>query len=114
EDPNLLDAGKRAVTLVAGGSYMSHADSFAISRGGHLDVCVLGTYEVTADGDLANWSLGGTTVPAVGGAMDLAVGARNVYVMTQHNVKDGSPKLVRRTTLPLTAASVVTRIYTDL
>lgn len=114
EDLNLVDAGKRPVTLVPGGSYMSHADSFAVIRGRHLDACVLGAYEVAANGDLANWSLGGNSVPAVGGAMDLAVGAKAVYVMTSHNSKDGSPKLVQRTSLPLTAPGVVTRIYTDL
>ena len=113
EDPNLVDAGKRAVTLVRGGAYMSHADSFALIRGRHLDACVLGAYEVAANGDLANWSLGGN-VPAVGGAMDLAVGAKRVFVMTQHCSKDGRPKLVAHTTLPLTAAGVVTRVFTDV
>lgn len=114
EDPNLVDAGKRPVTLLPGGAYMTHTDSFAIIRGGHLDACVLGAYEVAANGDLANWSLGGTTVPAVGGAMDLAVGAQRVWVMTRHTSADGRPKLVRRTDLPLTAAAVVSRIFTDL
>ncbi|HEY3484607.1 MAG TPA: 3-oxoacid CoA-transferase subunit B, partial [Ilumatobacteraceae bacterium] len=113
EDPNLVDAGKRAVTLVPGGAYMSHADSFALIRGRHLDACVLGAYEVAANGDLANWSLG-DNVPAVGGAMDLAVGAKRVFVMTQHCSKDGRPKLLATTTLPLTAAGVVTRVFTDL
>jgi len=113
EDPNLVDAGKRAVTLVRGGAYMSHADSFALIRGRHLDACVLGAYEVAANGDLANWSLG-DNIPAVGGAMDLAVGAKRVIVMTQHSSKGGRPKLVGCTTLPLTAAGVVTRVFTDL
>jgi 3-oxoadipate CoA-transferase beta subunit len=113
EDPNLVDAGKRAVTLRRGGAYMSHADSFALIRGRHLDACIMGAYEVAANGDLANWSLG-DNIPAVGGAMDLAIAARAVFVMTQHNSKDGKPKLVGRTTLPLTASGVVTRVFTDL
>jgi 3-oxoadipate CoA-transferase beta subunit len=114
EDPNLVDAGKRPVTLVAGGAYMTHSDSFAIIRCGHLDACVLGAYEVGANGDLANWSLGGSTVPAVGGAMDLAVGARAVWVMSRHTNSRDRPKLVHRTRLPITAAGVVSRVYTDL
>jgi 3-oxoadipate CoA-transferase beta subunit len=113
EDWDLIDAGKRPVTLVPGGSYFSHADSFAMIRGLHLDACVLGAYEVAANGDLANWSLG-DNVPAVGGAMDLAVGAKRVFVMTQHVSNRGAPKLVSRTRLPLTAAGVVTRVFTDL
>ncbi len=113
EDPNLVDAGKLAVTLVTGGSYMSHADSFAIIRGRHLDASVMGGYEVSAAGDLANWSLGGD-VPAVGGAMDLAVGARTVFAMMRHNAKSGAPKLVSTTALPLTAPGVVSRVYTEL
>ncbi len=113
EDPDLIDAGKRCTTLVAGGSFMSHADSFALIRGGHLDATVLGAYEVSAAGDLANWSLG-ERVPAVGGAMDLAVGARRVLVMTQHIRRDGTAKLVAVPTLPLTAAGVVTTVFTDL
>jgi 3-oxoadipate CoA-transferase beta subunit len=113
EDPNLVDAGKRAVTLARGGAYISHADSFALIRGGHLDACVLGAYEVAANGDLANWSLG-SNVPAVGGAMDLAIAAKRVLVMTQHSTADERPKLVARTGLPLTAAGVVTLVFTEL
>ncbi|MGD9996838.1 MAG: 3-oxoacid CoA-transferase subunit B [Ilumatobacteraceae bacterium] len=113
EDPNLVDAGKQAVTLAPGGAYISHADSFALIRGGHLDACVLGAYEVAANGDLANWSLG-SNVPAVGGAMDLAIGAERVLVMTQHCTADGRAKLVHRTSLPLTAAGVVTLVFTEL
>lgn len=113
EDLDLIDAGKRCTTLVVGGCFMSHADSFALIRGGHLDATVLGAYEVSAAGDLANWSLG-EQVPAVGGAMDLAVGARRVFVMTQHVKRDGTPKLVAATTLPLTAAGVVSTVFTDL
>ena len=112
-DANLVDAGKRPVTLLRGGAYMTHADSFALIRGRHLDACVLGAYEVAANGDIANWSLG-DNVPAVGGAMDLAIGAKQVIVMMQHCNKDGRPKLVDRVGLPLTATGVVTRIFTDL
>ena len=111
EDPNLIDAGKAPVGLVPGGSYISHADSFAIIRGGHLDVSVMGALQVSAGGDLANW-WSGQAVPGVGGAMDLAVGAREVFVMMRH-LSQGQSKLVAECTLPLTARGVVTRIYTE-
>ncbi|MCD0505972.1 3-oxoacid CoA-transferase subunit B, partial [Bordetella petrii] len=111
---NLINAGKQPVTLLTGGSFFHHADSFAMMRGGHLDICVMGGMQVSAEGDLANWSLGRPgQPPAVGGAMDLAVGARRVYIMMEHNAKDGSPKIVQHCTLPLTGAGVVSRVYTD-
>ncbi|MBO9330260.1 3-oxoacid CoA-transferase subunit B [Achromobacter xylosoxidans] len=114
-DLDLINAGKQPVTLLAGGSYFHHADSFAMMRGGHLDICVMGGMQVAANGDLANWSLGRPgEPPAVGGAMDLAVGARSVYIMMEHTTKSGEPKIVERCTYPLTGAGVVNRIYTDL
>jgi 3-oxoadipate CoA-transferase beta subunit len=113
-DPDLINAGKDRVTVVAGGCYMSHADSFALIRGGHLDLAVLGGFEVSSSGDLANWAGEGDTVPAVGGAMDLAVGARDVWVAMTHTSPTGTPKLVEKCTLPLTAAGVVSRVYTDV
>jgi 3-oxoadipate CoA-transferase beta subunit len=113
EDWDLVDAGKIPVTLALGGSYISHADSFAIIRGGHLDVCVLGGYQVSRNGDLANWN-DGEGIPAVGGAMDLALGARTRIVMMRHTDKQGRPKLLQECTLPLTARNCVHRIYTDL
>ena len=112
EDWDLIDAGKRAITLAAGGCYFSHADSFAMIRGGHLDLAVLGAFEVSARGDLANWHPG-TGVPAVGGAMDLAVGAKDVWVMMWHADGDGSPKIVADCRLPITGREVVSRVYTN-
>ncbi|WP_394826061.1 3-oxoacid CoA-transferase subunit B [Pendulispora albinea] len=111
----LINAGKQHVTLQTGGSYMHHADSFAIIRGGHLDLCVLGAYEVAENGDIANWATSeADTAPAVGGAMDLAVGAKRIWVMMEHTTKEGAPRLVHRCTYPLTALGVVQRIYTNL
>jgi 3-oxoadipate CoA-transferase beta subunit len=112
EDPDLVDAGKAAITLVRGGSFVSHADSFAMIRGGHLDIAVLGAFQVSAKGDLANWDNGGGKIPAIGGAMDLAVGAKEVWVMI--SLSDGRVKLVDECSYPLTAAGIVTRIYSDL
>ncbi len=115
EDPELINAGKQLVTLLPGGAYVHHTDSFMIMRGGHLDVSVLGAFQVSASGDLANWAtLDDDFPPAVGGAMDLAVGARRVLVLMTHTSPDGSPKLFSRCTFPLTAAHVVDRVYTDL
>ncbi|WGJ89446.1 3-oxoacid CoA-transferase subunit B [Achromobacter mucicolens] len=112
---DLINAGKQPVTLLTGGSYFHHADSFAMMRGGHLDICVMGGMQVAANGDLANWSLNKPDeAPAVGGAMDLAVGARSVFIMMEHNSRNGDPKIVERCTYPLTGAGVVDRIYTDL
>ncbi|MCW0208077.1 3-oxoacid CoA-transferase subunit B [Achromobacter veterisilvae] len=114
-DLDLINAGKQPVTLLEGGAYFHHADSFAMMRGGHLDICVMGGMQVAANGDLANWSLGRPgEAPAVGGAMDLAVGARSVYIMMEHNARNGDPKIVERCAYPLTGAGVVDRIYTDL
>src|SRR5690348_9253834 len=115
EDPDLINAGKQPVTLLRGGAYFHHADSFAMMRGGHLDFCILGAFQVSARGDLANWHTGAPdAIPAVGGAMDLAVGAKNVLVMMEHLAKDGKSKIVERCSYPLTGARCVTRIYTDL
>jgi len=115
EDPELINAGKDLVTLLPGGAYVHHTDSFMIMRGGHLDVSVLGAFQVSASGDLANWATNDESYPpAVGGAMDLAVGARRVLVLTTHMTSDGRPKLLERCTYPLTAAGVVDRVYTDL
>lgn len=111
-DLDLINAGKKPVTILPGGSFCHHADSFAMIRGGHIDFCVLGAMEVSIKGDLANWSTG-KGIPAVGGAMDLVAGAKNVFVMTQHLTKEGSPKLVKKCSLPLTGASVVSRVYSD-
>lgn len=113
-DPDLINAGKIPVTELPGASYFHHADSFAMMRGGHLDVCVLGAYQVSATGDLANWSTGQPgAIPAVGGAMDLAIGAKDVYVLMKLMGKDGSCKLVDKCTYPLTGVGCVTRVYTD-
>ncbi len=115
ELPELINAGKRPVTMVPGAAFFHHADSFAMIRGGHLDVCVLGAMQVSAGGDLANWSTGAPgAIPAVGGAMDLVAGVETILVITQHTTKKGHPKLVAECTYPLTGKGVVSRIYTDL
>ncbi|AMO92940.1 3-oxoadipate CoA-transferase subunit B [Collimonas fungivorans] len=115
EDYDLINAGKQAVTLLPGGCYFHHADSFAMMRGGHLDVCVLGAFQVSASGDLANWHTGAAdAIPAVGGAMDLAIGAKKTYVMMEHLTKAGESKLVATCTYPLTGIACVSRVYTDL
>ena len=114
-DPELINAGKRQVTAIPGAAFFHHADSFAMIRGGHLDLCVLGALQVSKDGDLANWSTGALdAIPAVGGAMDLVAGVKSIYVITQHCTKNGDPKLVTSCTYPLTGCAVVDRIYTDL
>jgi 3-oxoadipate CoA-transferase beta subunit len=114
ENWDLINAGKKAVTLNAGAAFFHHADSFAMVRGGHLDVAILGAYQVAENGDLANWSSGPKGIPAVGGAMDLVHGAKRVAVITDHVTKNGQPKLVKRCSLPLTGLNCVTRIYTSL
>ena len=114
-DLDLMNAGKRYVTEVPGAAYFHHADSFSMIRGGHLDVCVLGTMQVAANGDLANWSTGEPgAIPAVGGAMDLVQGVGRIYVITQHTTRKGDAKLVESCSYPLTGAGVVSRIFTDL
>ena len=115
EDPDLINAGKEYVTLRSGGCYFNHADSFSMMRGGHIDIAVLGAFQVAANGDLANWATNDDTYPpAVGGAMDLAVGARRLFVLMKHTDKQGTPKVLDRCTYPLTGAGVVSRIYSDL
>ena len=115
EDPELINAGKEYVTMLDGGSFFHHGDSFAMMRGGHIDICVLGAFQVAKNGDLANWSTGAPdAIPAVGGAMDLAVGAKKVFVMTNHVTKDGEPKIVNELSYPVTGKKCVDRIYTDL
>jgi 3-oxoadipate CoA-transferase beta subunit len=114
-DPDLMNAGKQPVTLLSGGAFFHHADAFAMIRGGHLDICVLGAFQVSATGDLANWSTGEPdAIPAVGGAMDLAVGAKSVWVMMELLTRKGESKVVSRCTYPLTGVGVVSRIYTDI
>lgn len=115
EDGDLINAGKLPVTLLTGGTYFHQADSFAMMRGGHLDICVLGAFQVSRTGDLANWHTGAPdAIPAVGGAMDLATGAKRVFVMMEHQTKTGESKIVDRCTYPLTGMGCVSRIYTDL
>jgi 3-oxoacid CoA-transferase B subunit len=115
ENPWLINAGKQMVTLRPGGSYCHHADSFAMIRGGHIDLCVLGGFEVAENGDLANWATSeNDTAPAVGGAMDLAAGAKRLWVVMEHTTKDGRPKIVERCGYPLTALGNVARVYTNL
>ena len=114
-DPELINAGKRRVSMMPGAAFFDQATSFAMIRGGHLDLSVLGALQVAANGDLANWSTGADdAIPAVGGAMDLVAGVKRVFVMTTHMTKEGEPKLVQHCTYPLTGRAVVTRIYTDL
>ena len=115
EDYDLINAGKQPVTLLPGGCFFHHADSFAMMRGGHVDVCVLGAFQVSARGDLANWHTGAAdAIPAVGGAMDLAIGAKRTVVMMEHCTKAGESKLVERCSYPLTGLACVSRVYTDL
>ena len=115
EDVDLINASRQPVTLLPGGSYFHHADSFAMIRGGHVDICVLGAFQVSVAGDLANWHTGAPdAIPAVGGAMDLAVGAKRVYAMMEHLTKGGESKIVGRLSYPVTGLACVDRIYTDL
>ena len=115
EDPELINAGKKQVSAIPGAAYFHHADSFAMIRGGHIDICVLGAMQVSQTGDLANWSTGSVdAIPAVGGAMDLEAGVKTIYIITQHCTKTGEPKLVGSCSFPLTGKGVVSRIFTDL
>ncbi len=115
EDSELINAGKKCVTAIAGASYFHHADSFTMIRGGHIDICVLGALQVSEEGDLANWSTGEPgAIPAVGGAMDLVAGVKTIFVITQHCTKTGESKIVKQCTYPLTGKNVVNRIYTNL
>lgn len=114
-DPELINAGKKSVSAIPGACYFHHADSFMMIRGGHIDYCVLGAFQVSQEGDLANWSTGEpNSVPAVGGAMDLVAGVKNVFVITTHLTKKGEPKIVKECTYPLTGKNVVNKIYTNL
>ena len=115
EDPELINAGKKPVTANPGASFFHHGESFAMIRGGHIDVCVLGAMQVSQHGDLANWSTGAPdAIPAVGGAMDLIAGVKTIFVITQHTTKNGEPKLVKQCSYPLTGQKVVTKIYSNL
>jgi 3-oxoadipate CoA-transferase beta subunit len=115
EDPELINAGKKAITAIPGACYFHHADSFTMIRGKHIDVCVLGALQVAENGDLANWSTGEAgAIPAVGGAMDLVAGVKTIFVITKHNTKTGEAKIVKNCSYPLTGKGVVNRIYTDL
>jgi len=115
EDDELINAGKKPVTAIKGASFFHHADSFAMVRGGHIDICVLGAFQVSAQGDIANWSTGApNAIPAVGGAMDLVEGVKTIFVITQHTTKAEEPKIVNHCTYPLTGKGVVSRVYSDL
>ena len=115
EDDELINAGKKPVTAIQGACFFHHADSFAMVRGGHIDICVLGAFQVSEKGDLANWSTGEPkSIPAVGGAMDLVEGVKTVFVITQHTTKTGESKIVKQCTYPLTGKKVVSRVYSDL
>lgn len=115
ENPELINAGKKCVTAIPGASFFHHADSFTMIRGGHIDYCVLGALQVSEEGDLANWSTGEPkAIPAVGGAMDLVAGVKNIFAITQHNTKTGEAKIVKHCSYPLTGKAVVNRIYSNL